>query len=179
MPIAAPAHKRNDNHCNVPPQDYVPFLPTPMRVVHRMLQMAEIQDGETIYDLGCGDGRMVIAAVKKYGARGVGIDVDRARLDLARRRAGPDVARITFRRQNVFKVDLRPADVVTMFLNPGVNFKLIPRFNRLRPGTRIVSHNCEIPGIVSCKTTRLMCRDGYSHEIFLYRVPLLPIGSCG
>jgi trans-aconitate methyltransferase len=166
-----------DDHCKVAPEDYVHFVPTPMKVVHRMLQLAEIQPGETIYDLGCGDGRLVITAVRRYGARGLGIDVDRQRLEWARRRAGPDLDHIVFRRQSVLRTDLRQADVVLMYLVARINFKLIPRLARLKRGTRIVSHNFELPGMAPDKATRLMCRDGYSHRIFVYRTPLMSVRS--
>jgi trans-aconitate methyltransferase len=164
-----------DDHCKVAPEDYVHFVPTPMKVVHRMLQLAKIQPGETIYDLGCGDGRLVITAVRRYGARGVGIDVDRERLERARRRAGPDLDRIVFRRQSVLRTDLRQADVVLMYLVARINFKLIPRLAKLKRGVRIVSHNFELPGIAPAKAARLMCSDAYSHEIFVYRTPLVSL----
>jgi SAM-dependent methyltransferase len=167
--------KRLDDHCKVDPKDYVGFVPTPMKIVHRMLELAEIQPGDLVYDLGCGDGRILITAARKYGARGVGIDVDRERLALARRRAGPLAGQIAFRRQNCFKTDLRPADVLLLYLLPKLNFKLLPRIQRMKRGTRIVSHNFELPGIVAHKQARLMCSDSYSHEVFAYRIPLVPV----
>src|SRR5580704_10258542 len=85
-------------------RDYIGFVPTPPRVVRRMLELAEVQAGETVYDLGCGDGRILIRAVRNYRARGVGIDIDPQRLEHARRRARRFLHRITFRKQNVFDV---------------------------------------------------------------------------
>ena len=173
--MAKPTHPQPDDHCKVAPEDYIHFEPTPMRVVHRMLQMAEIQPGETIYDLGCGDGRLVITAVRRYGARGVGIDVDRKRLEWARRRAGLDLDRIVFRRQSVLRTDLRRADVILMYLVTRINCKLIPRLAKLKRGARIVSHNFELTGMVPDRATRLMCSDGYTHHIFAYRTPLVSV----
>ena len=171
--MAKRAHAVPDDHCKVAPEDYVHFEPTPMKVVHRMLQLAEIQPGEMVYDLGCGDGRLVITAVRRYGARGVGIGVDRERLEWARRRAGSDLDHIVFRRQSVLRTDLRPADVVLMYLVARINFKLIPRLAKLKRGARIVSHNFQLAGIVPERTTQLTCSDGYTHHIFVYRTPLV------
>ena len=111
-------------------KDYIGRVPSPMKIVHRMLELAEIQEGELVYDLGCGDGRILINAAKKYGARGVGIEIDKERIEDARRRALPFADRITFRRQNVFEVDLRRADVVTIYLLPVLNKKLMPQLRK-------------------------------------------------
>jgi SAM-dependent methyltransferase len=155
------------------PDDYIGWVPTPMRVVHRMLAMAEIKPGETVYDLGCGDGRILIAAARNYGARGVGIDIDRERLADVRRRAGPFLNRIILRRQNVFKVDLRPADVVTIYLLPGLNRRLLPRLQKLKRGARVVSHCFELPGVVAHKVASLKAPNGRQHSVYLYRTPML------
>ncbi len=151
---------------------YVHYVPTPMRVVRRMLEMAEIQPGETVYDLGSGDGRIVISAVRNYGARGVAIEIDRERIELARRRAGPLLERIAFRRQNVFKVDLRPADVVMIYLTSLLNYHLLRRLERMKRGARVISHNFELPGMAAYKVARLHCRDAFQHNIYAYRIPL-------
>ncbi len=152
--------------------EYIGFVPTPMIVVRRMLEMAEIQAGETVYDLGCGDGRILISAIRKYDALGVGIDINRERLQEARRRAGPDSGRIRFPRQNVFKTDLRRADVVMIYLLPSLNTKLMARFRKLKRGVRVVSHSFELPGIEPYKVARIKAPDGYHHLIYAYRTPL-------
>jgi SAM-dependent methyltransferase len=126
-----------------PAQPEVPYVPTPIEVVDEMLQMAEVKPGDVVYDLGCGDGRIVIRAAKQYGARGVGIDIDPERIREARqaaKEAGVE-DRVTFREQDLFQADLHEANVVTLYLLPSVNLKLRPKLLRdLRPGTRIVSH---------------------------------------
>jgi SAM-dependent methyltransferase len=156
----------------IPLDDYIGFVPTPMKVVRRMLQLAEIEKGDTVYDLGCGDGRVLITAVKDYGARGVGIDIDGDRLEEARRRAKAHLKRIVFRQQNVFKTDLRAADVVTLYLLPSLNAKLLPRLAKLRRGVRIVSHDFELPDVIPFQVSRLPGVTGRTHRIFAYRTPL-------
>jgi SAM-dependent methyltransferase len=123
----------------------VPYVVTPMEIVERMLRMAEVGKGDTVIDLGSGDGRIVIEAAKR-GARGMGVDLDPDLVALANenaRKAGvQDRARFVVR--DIFETDLAPATVVTMYLLPEFNKKLLPRLLTLRPGTRIVSHDGEI-----------------------------------
>ncbi len=143
-----------------------------MVAVHRMLEMAEIEPGETVYDLGCGDGRILISAVRGYGARGVGVDIDAMRIEDARRRAGEFLHRIRFRRRNIFRTNLRQADVVMLYLLPELNGKLLPRLRNLKPGVRIVSHCFELPGVAAHKTACVKSRQGRYHRLFAYRTPL-------
>ncbi|HEX7218972.1 MAG TPA: class I SAM-dependent methyltransferase [Burkholderiales bacterium] len=120
----------------------VPYVPTPHAVVDKMLEVAQVGPNDVVYDLGCGDGRIVIAAAKK-GARGVGIDIDEQRIREARSNAAAaGVAdRVQFRQEDLFKTDFREATVVTMYLLTSVNMRLRPRLlAELKPGTRIVSH---------------------------------------
>lgn len=121
----------------------VPYVTSSEAVVTRMLEMAEVGPGDVVYDLGSGDGRIVIAAAR-YGARGVGIEIDPYRVYQARlnaERAGV-ADRVTFRQQDLFEADFSDATVVTLYLLPGVNRTLRPRlFDQLSPGTRVVSHN--------------------------------------
>ena len=120
----------------------VPYVPTPHAVVDKMLEVAKVGPNDVVYDLGCGDGRIVIAAAKK-GARGVGIDIDEQRIREAKSNAAAaGVAdRVQFRQEDLFKTDLREATVVTMYLLTSVNMRLRPRLlAELKPGTRIVSH---------------------------------------
>jgi ubiquinone/menaquinone biosynthesis C-methylase UbiE len=122
----------------------VPYVPTRAQVVEEMLRMAEVKPGDVVYDLGCGDGRIVITAVEKFGARGVGIDIDPKRIEEARANAArAGVAdRAEFRLGNLFDADIRAATVVTLYLLPEVNLRLKPKLRRdLRPGTRVVSHD--------------------------------------
>ncbi len=125
----------------------VPFVPTPMPVVDKMLQMARLQRGDTLYDLGCGDGRIVIEAAKRHGARGVGIDLDPQRIAEAQANARRErvTERVSFRREDLFETDLSPADVVTLYLLPAVNLRLRPQLlQQLRVGSRVVSHSFDM-----------------------------------
>jgi SAM-dependent methyltransferase len=121
----------------------VPYVPTPPSVVDAMLELAQVKKGEVVYDLGCGDGRIVIEAAKRYGARGVGIDIDPQRVEEARENAkAAGVAdRVQFRQQDLFETDFREANVVTLYLLQAINLRLRPiLLKQLKPGTRIVSH---------------------------------------
>lgn len=119
------------------------FVPTPPAVVDAMLEMAEVRDGDVLYDLGSGDGRIPIAAARKYKMRAVGIDIDPRRIAEARANAAAAgvTDRVTFRQEDLFKADFSRATVVTLYLLDSLNEKLRPRLlSELRPGTRIVSH---------------------------------------
>lgn len=119
------------------------FVPTPNDIVSTMLRMAGVGKKDTVYDLGCGDGRIVITAAQKYGARGVGIDIDPDRVTeaTANVRKARVADRVKIVRGDLFEADIRPATVVTLYLLTDLNLKLRPKLLReLNPGTRIVSH---------------------------------------
>jgi hypothetical protein len=121
----------------------VPFVPTPEEVVERMLKVANVQPSDFVIDLGSGDGRIAIAAVRDFGARGaLGIDIDPDRISEARANAEQaNVAdRVKFENQDLFETDFSKASVLTMYLLPDVNLKLRPKVLNLTPGTRVVSH---------------------------------------
>ena len=120
----------------------VPYVPTPPEVVDAMLRMAKVTKDDVIYDLGSGDGRIVIAAAKKYGATGVGIDINPTLVAEARENAEKEgvADKVTFIEGDLFKQDLSKATVVTLYLLSSVNLKLRPTLLDLKPGTRIVSH---------------------------------------
>ena len=120
----------------------VPYVATRQNVVDAMLQMADVKKGDVLYDLGCGDGRIVITAAKKYGATGVGFDIDPERIAEANANAKTaGVAdKVKFVNANLFEADLSKASVITLYLLPSVNMKLRPKILDLKPGTRIVSH---------------------------------------
>ena len=121
----------------------VRYEPTPMDVVRAMLQLANVKAGDVVYDLGCGDGRMVITAAREYAAHGVCVDIDPQRIAESRenaRRAGV-TDRIRFVTEDLFTTSIADATVVTLFLSPEVNLAVRPKLLReLKPGTRIVSH---------------------------------------
>jgi len=122
----------------------VPFVPTRQEIVEEMLRVAGVKPGDVVYDLGCGDGRIVITAAQKFGARGVGVDIDPDRIREANanaKRAGVET-QVAFRLGDLFDADIAEATVVTLYLLPDVNLRLKPKLLRdLRPGTRIVSHD--------------------------------------
>jgi SAM-dependent methyltransferase len=124
-----------------------PFVPSTDELTQAMLELAKVSETDVVYDLGSGDGRLVITAAKKYGARGVGVEIDPSLVRLSRenaRKAGVS-DRVRFVRQDLFKTDLRPATVVTLYLRPEVNLRLRPKLLReLRPGARVVSNTFDM-----------------------------------
>jgi SAM-dependent methyltransferase len=126
-----------------PANPEVPYVPTPQDVVDGMLKLANVTKNDIVYDLGCGDGRIVITAAQKFGARGVGVDINPERIREARENAAKaGVAdKVKFIEKNLFDADIKEATVVTLYLLPGVNLRLKPKLDSdLKPGTRIVSH---------------------------------------
>jgi precorrin-6B methylase 2 len=123
------------------------YYPTPQGVVDAMLKLARVTSADVVYDLGSGDGRIPVTAARAYGARAVGIDIDPRRIQESRANAtAAGVAdKATFINQDLFTADIREATVVTLYLLPELNTKLLPKFNReLKPGTRVVSHAFEM-----------------------------------
>ena len=121
----------------------VPYVPTPQPVVDKMLEMGKVGKNDVLYDLGCGDGRIVVTAAKEKGARGVGIDIDPQRIAEAKQNAQQAGVndRVEFRVGNLFEADFSPASVVTLYLLPDINRKLRPQlWRQLKVGTRVVSH---------------------------------------
>jgi len=151
----------------------VPFVPTPYEVVDEMLRLAELKKGDILYDLGCGDGRIVIEAAKRAGIRAVGIDIDPERIRESEEnaiKAGVQKM-VEFRCQNIFEADFSDATVVTMYLLPDVNIRLRPTILRkLRPGTRIVSHSFDMDEWEPEKHT-YVAASLYPHSVYLWIVP--------
>jgi SAM-dependent methyltransferase len=157
----------------------VPFVVSPDAVVERMLYLAQPKAGERLVDLGSGDGRIVIEAAKRFGARGLGVDVDPTLVKLARenaKRAGVE-ALASFEVKDLFETDLRGVSVVTMYLLPEVNLKLVPRFiDQLRPGARIVSHDYDLGAwpfdeMIEVALAEKMVGSQGRSRIFLWLVP--------
>jgi SAM-dependent methyltransferase len=151
-----------------PPDIY--FASTTQEVAEQMLALARVTRDDVVYDLGSGDGRIVILAAQKYGARGVGVELDPALVEISRQvaREGEVADRVTFIEGDLFTADLSKATVITLYLSPGVNRELGPKLKReLRPGTRIVSHQFPIGGWMPAASVR--AADGT--ELFLWRVP--------
>jgi len=140
-----------------PPLD-VPYVPTNQETVEKMLELAGVKPGDVVYDLGCGDGRIVITAAKKYGATGVGVDLNPTRIKEAKANAeAAGVAdKVQFVEGNLFDFDFSKANVVTLYLLPSVNLKLRPKLQKeLKPGSRIVSHDFDMGDWEADKTVEV------------------------
>jgi SAM-dependent methyltransferase len=125
----------------------VGYWPTPQEVVDKMLDMAKVTRNDVVYDLGCGDGRIVVTAGKKYGAKAVGVDIDPVRVQeaLARVKAAKVEGLVTIRKEDMFKTDLTGASVVTLYLNDKANLALMPILKKsLKPGSRVVSQTWDM-----------------------------------
>lgn len=125
----------------------VPFVESPQPVVDKMLELADVNDQDMVYDLGSGDGRIVITAAQNYGARGTGIEIKPDLVEKARKNAEEAGVsdRVTFRQGDLFEADISEASVVTLYLLPSVNTELRPKlFRELEPGTRVVSHDFDM-----------------------------------
>lgn len=124
----------------------VPYVPSPQVVVDEMLRLAEVRKDDFVIDLGSGDGRILITAAQKFGATGIGVDLDEALIEqsVANAQQAGVSDRVQFLRQDLFKTDLSKATVITLYLLPGVNMRLRPAFLDLKPGTRIVAHDFDL-----------------------------------
>ncbi len=139
----APVAAQEAQQTSMPkPKLDVPYVPTRPPVVEAMLKLANLKKGDVLYDLGCGDGRIVVKAAKDYGVTGVGFDIDPERISEANANAKEAGVsnRVKFVNADLFETDLNKATVITMYLLPSVNMKLRPKILALKPGTRIVSH---------------------------------------
>jgi precorrin-6B methylase 2 len=153
----------------------VVFLPTPQGVVEQMLELAKVTKDDILCDLGCGDGRIVITAAKSYECNAAGVDIDPARIEECEKNAkkeNEDVQkRVKFEIKDFYKHDFSDATVVTLYLLPDVNAKLVPQLNKLKPGTRVVLHAFDIAGYKpdAKKTIEI---DKREYDLFLYTMPL-------
>lgn len=147
-----------------------PVYPSPQTVVEQMLTLAQVQPGEMVYDLGCGDGRIVITAAQKFKARAVGIEIRREVYErtLARVASLGLSDQVKIVHGNALRADLSPADVVTLYLLTSSNERLKPVLQTLKPSARIVSHDFEIRGWKPASVSRINV-DGHGHTIYLYR----------
>jgi cyclopropane fatty-acyl-phospholipid synthase-like methyltransferase len=153
----------------------IPFVPTPLAVVDEMLALAEVKQGDVLYDVGSGDGRIVIRAAQKYRIRAVGIEMDLLLLDKARRDAqAAGVSKLVeFRAEDALKADISAATVVTLYMLPWFNEQMKPNFQKmLKPGTRIVAHDFGIEGWQPDKMLKLpgyeLKPGGHKHQHTLY-----------
>jgi precorrin-6B methylase 2 len=158
----------------------VPYVQTPQPVVDRMLELAAPTKDDVVYDLGSGDGRIVITAARRYGSRGVGIDIDPARVEEGKQNAqAAGVSdRVRFVQQDVFQADFREATVVTMYLLQAINERLRPQLlQQLRPGTRIVSHQFDLGEWEADKSVEVARGDGFTATVYYWVVPAKVAGT--
>jgi SAM-dependent methyltransferase len=153
----------------------VVYVGTPYDIVSRMLKIAAVSKQDLVYDLGCGDGRMVVLAAKKYGCRGIGYDIDPERVSAAlenvKRNDVGQLVKIV--QADLFTLDFREADVLSLYLLPEINRKLIPQFEKLKPGSRLVFHDYGLEGYAADQTVRITStEDNAGHTIYLYTIPL-------
>jgi SAM-dependent methyltransferase len=152
-----------------------PFIATPQDVVDKMLEMADLSAEDVVYDLGCGDGRIVVTAAKRFGCRATGYDnnPDRVRESLENVRKHEVEHLVTISQQDIFTLDLSGADVVTLYLLPRLNVKLIPQLEKLKPGSRIISHDFDIEGIEPERVVDFRSEEGGGeHRLYRWTAPL-------
>jgi SAM-dependent methyltransferase len=153
----------------------VGYYPTTQDVVEEILRLAKVAKTDVVCDLGCGDGRFVITAARRHGCRGIGYEIDPKYVSLAResaRRHGVE-ALVTIHEQDIFTVDLKAMTVVTLFLLPDLNDRLVPQLEKLPKGARIISHEFDIPSLVADKElTYISKQDDSEHLLYIYSTPL-------
>jgi SAM-dependent methyltransferase len=159
------------------PEPDVPYWPTPMKVVDKMLEFADVKKGDVVYDLGCGDGRILVTAAKRFGVKGFGFDIDPKQvqdsLDNVKKNKLEDL--VTIKKADIFTLDLRDASVVTLYLMPELNVRLMPQLEKLKPGSRIVSHDWDMKGAKPNKMVTLRAKNEMGlervHKVYLWIVP--------
>ena len=151
----------------------VPFVRSTPEVIDRMLELAEVKPGDVVYDIGSGDGAIIIRAAKKYGVKGVGIEIDQDLVLKARNNAFREQVEhlVEFRAQDAFTADVSPATVVTLYMLPDFNAKLRPMLDRqLKPGSRVVSHDYPIQGWVPDRVERVKGDFLHDHTVMLFEI---------
>jgi len=152
-----------------------PFVTTPQDIVDAMLALAGLTSDDVLYDLGCGDGRIVVSAAKQFGCRAVGYDNNPERikecLENAAKYQVEDL--VAFHQEDIFTLDLSGASVVTLYLLPRLNVKLIPQLEKLKPGSRIISHDFDMQGVTPDKVIRVYSEEQQrDHTLYLWTTPL-------
>jgi precorrin-6B methylase 2 len=167
--LAVPAFSQDPTYSNT----LAPYVASPDRIVDVMLEMARIKPGETLMDLGSGDGRILIAAAEKYKAKAIGVEISAklvasTNLRIQQAKLSDQVKVI---QGDVLKTDLNGADVVIMYLNSQFNLELRPKLEKsLKPGARVISHDYSIPGWKAARVERIEGRQG--HVVYLYEIPV-------
>ena len=148
-------------------------MPTPQHVVDIMLGLANVKEDDLVYDLGCGDGRIVVTAAKKYGCTAVGVDIDpeRVRESRANAKAAQAGDLVTITQEDLFDIDFSEADVVALYLFPEHIVALIPQLEKLKPGSRIVSHDAPMKGVIPDYTIQIE-GGGILSMVYMWTTPL-------
>ena len=151
----------------------VPYVPTPQEVVEKMLDMAQVKKGDVVYDLGSGDGRIVVTAAKKYGVKAIGFEIDPQRIKESHeniKKAGVEKL-VEIRQQDIRTVDLSPASVLTMYLLPEVNMMIRPNiWSQMKAGSRVVSHDFDMGDWKPVREEHIKDSSGWEHTLYLWRV---------
>jgi precorrin-6B methylase 2 len=148
----------------------VAYVPTPKDIVRRMLQLASLRRGETLFDLGAGDGRIIIEAVRRFGARAVGVEIDPERISRIRERLNATKTQAELIEANLFHVNLSSADVIAIYLSDSANAKLAPKLKaELKPGARVVSLDYMLPGWMLEREVEVNT-SGITRKLYLYRI---------
>src|ERR1043165_1388333 len=151
----------------------VPYVPTPQEVVEKMLDMGQVKKGDVVYDLGSGDGRIVVTAAKKYGVKAIGFEIDPQRIKESHeniKKAGVENL-VEIRQQDIRTVDLSQASVLTMYLLPEVNLMIRPNiWKQMKPGSRVVSHDFDMGDWKPLKTEQIKDDSSWDHTLYLWHV---------
>lgn len=162
-----------------------PYIPSPQDVVDTMLEAADLDKEDVVFDLGCGDGRIVITAAKRYGCRGIGFEYDPKIAELARANVAKEglADLVTIEQRDIFTIEpaeLNRASVITLYLLPWMNEKLQPTLERLKPGKVILSHDWDLPGIEPDRVVRMDSQfddSSVEHRIYVWTAPLKKVGK--
>ena len=152
------------------------YVPTPQEVVDKMLELAAVTKKDIVYDLGCGDGRIVLTAARKYGCKAKGFDIDPERIKDCKanfekeKKETQDL--VKFEQKDIFKQDLTDASVITLYLLPELNVRLVPQLKKLKAGSRIVSHQFDMRGYKPDKKVTVKTKDDLEHDVYLWTIPL-------
>lgn len=168
------AEENSDEPVFIQTPDVV-YVGTPYDIVSQMLHIADVKKDDRVVDLGCGDARILVLAAQKYGSRGTGYEIDPVMVRESRKNAEKnnvsDLVEII--QADIFKVDISDADVLPIYLLPEMNLQLVPQFETLKPGSRLVFHNYDLTGYVYDKKIEVISNeDNSSHTLWLYTTPL-------
>jgi tRNA G37 N-methylase Trm5 len=171
--LVAPAKAQQGQEKPLRDPDVI-YVPTPQEVVDKMLEMADVRKGEIVYDLGCGDGRIPVTAARKYGVKAFGWDINPVRVKESLENVSKNNVQqlVTIKLGDIFELDLSKADVITLYLLPQLNVKLIPQLEKLKPGCRIVSHDFNMEGVKPKREISFTPPGGRDHRIYLWVTPL-------